>query len=222
MRASRAPRVDADGEVVVGRDHLEAHLRSEQARQRVLGEAEVVVRVAVQRERLVRLDKEQSADLERLHQLVRGQRRVLQVLEGRARQDHVEALTADHVREPVQVGDYVHVRPGLDVRAEELGGVRHPVAVHGRAPRLRLQRAELEHARRRKLGTARDEALLEVGAGLALGSRPAGEDKATPESLEGGGERGGSRGRHRGPIKGQRHDADHVRSGHGHRKCRYA
>ncbi len=164
-----AARDEPDREVVVGRDDLEPISSAEQVRERVLGEAEVVVRVTVRRKGLVRLHgpgrpPTLSARISSCAASV-----------GYFRCSNVEAemITSkrsvpDRVGQPVQVGDDVHIRPGLDVRAEELGGVPNPVAVHRRAPRLRLQRPQLEHARRLELGAAGAEPPLQLRARLAV------------------------------------------------------
>ncbi len=63
----------------------------------------------------------------------------------------------------MHVGDDVHVGAGHEVGAEELGGVRDEVAVHGRALGDGPRRAELEHPRRLEPPGALAEPVLEVG-----------------------------------------------------------
>ena len=126
------------------------------------------------------LDVQLAAHAQRLHQLVRREGRVLEVLEGRARQDHVEALLPDDLREPVDVGDDVDVGPRLDVGPEELARVRDPVAMHGRAAGHGLERPQLEHRRCGQLGAAGHEARLEVRARVPRGGRRA-EQREPPQ-----------------------------------------
>ena len=122
---------------------------------------------------------------------------------------------ADHVGQAMQVGHDVHVGPGLDVGAEELGGVRHPLAVERRAVRNRLQRAELEHAWGGEVGAAGDEAVLEIGARLALGARRPGKRERAAQAFDGVAPAPQlGRGRHRGPtgVLTAFHGGHHARS----------
>ena len=75
------------------------------------------------------LDEQEAAHLQHLHHLVGCQVRVLQVLEGGAGDEGVKGLLTKGGGERVDVRHDVHVSPGLDVRAEVLGGVRRPLPV---------------------------------------------------------------------------------------------
>src|SRR5437868_975669 len=63
-------RMDPCFELVASLGHVETHLGPEEPGESLGGEPEVVERMGVQRERLVRLDEEESADAQCLHDLV--------------------------------------------------------------------------------------------------------------------------------------------------------
>ena len=57
----------------------------------------------MERERLVSLNKEQASQSKRFHNLMRGQVRVFEMLEGRTRDNDVKCFFASHLGQPVHI-----------------------------------------------------------------------------------------------------------------------
>jgi len=134
----------------------------------------------MERKCLMRLNKEQAADSQRLHHLMCCQMGIFEMLKCRARDNDVKAFLADYFGQSMDISNDIDVPTGLHIGAEVLGGVGNPFVVFGRSTGDGLLGAKFENTRAMHSPAASDELLQHGGAVRMWRAGPGGKQENRP------------------------------------------